>query len=239
MTAFDTLITPNEVRLNALVGAQMDTAQMNSVIVPVEEGLFNDYFGSDFYDTLLADLVDYSSAALFAANTVYTAGGIVKLNGIPYTVIQTTTGSQIPGQNSDYFSLAPKFATSANEYLWHRYLVKILAQSVANTFAIPSAIKQTEKGIVRLKDDDFDPATSAEIATFKQNYYELVRANITAMEKYVLRNPASYPTYKLVQDAANNSSCEAEKGAAETYRKNTFGFVLPDPERNRIPPYFR
>lgn len=225
MLANDTLISPSEVRLNALIGSQTDTAQMQLLIIIVEERLFNAYFGSTFYTTLLADRATYTST-LFALNVVYNAGDYVRYNGQTYEVLQTTTGVQTPAQNADYFALPAKFATAANEFIWQRYLKRVLAQSVANEYTIPSAIKQTEKGLIRLKDDAFEPATAGEINTFKENSYQLIKASIDVMEAYIMANAVDYPTYKRVVDSQN--ACINDKSTASKFRRNTLGIILPE-----------
>lgn len=236
MNAYDTLISPIEVKLHGFAGPQMDTTQMQSVIVVIEEGLFNQYFGVDFYTALFADKIDYSSALLFTGNTVYNVGDFVKLNGVTYECTQTTTGAQTPAQNADYFKVAPKFATEANEFLWHRYLGRILAVAVINEFAIPSAIKQTEKGLIRLANEVYNPASEKEIATYKQNAYQFTKSSIEVMEQYIMRNSANYPTYKKVQEEST-SNCTPTQSTSNQYRRNTFGFVLPDPEDYPYDPY--
>jgi len=225
MLSTDTLITPNEVRLSGLIGGQTDTAQMQNLIIVAEERLFNQYFGSGFYAALMADKIAYA-ATLFAMATIYASGDYVLYNGQVYEVIQTTTGSQIPAQNPDYFTIPPKFATPANEFVWVRYLKRILAQAVANEYTVPSAFKQTEKGIIRLKDESFQPATAGEIATLKENNYQLIKGSIGVMEAYIMANSASYPTYKRVEEQAQNA-CGGDVPTMDKYRRNTFGFLLP------------
>lgn len=230
MNANDTLLSSNDVRLSTAIGSQTDTAQITNILVVVEESLFNTHFGRAFYNTLIADVATYSTVP-FSANTAYALGAYVVFNGLVYQVIQATAGSQTPAQSSAYFSLAPKFITPANEFLWSRYLKRLLAFAVGNEFTIPSAIKQTEHGIVRLKDESYDAAKESEIATLKQNNYQHIKQSIAVMEVYIMENEALYPTYKRVADKAAES-CNKDEPTANKYRRNTHGIWLPPNENN-------
>ncbi len=234
MTANETLLSSNDVRLSTAIGSQTDTAQVTNIIIVTEESLFNEYFGSAFYDTLIADVAVYVSVP-FATNVVYTAGSYVVLNGLTYVVLQNTTGLQVPAQNNAYFALAPKFVTPANEFLWQRYLKRLISFAVANEFTIPSAIKQTEKGLIRLKDENFDAAKTGEIATLKEYNYQHIKKSISVMEAYIMKNEADYPTYKRIADKAD-SLCNKDESTASKYRRNTYGIVLPtDDYKNDCP----
>jgi hypothetical protein len=231
MTANETLLSSNDVRLSTAIGSQTDTAQLTNIIIVTEESLFNAHFGSAFYDTLIADVAVYASVP-FTTNIVYTAGSYVVLNGLTYVVLQNTTGLQVPAQNNAFFALAPKFVTPANEFLWQRYMKRLLAFAVANEFTIPSAIKQTEKGVIRLKDENFDAAKSGDLAMLKESNYQHIKQTISVMEAYIMKNEADYPTYKRVADKAD-SLCNKDEPTARKYRRNTYGIVLP-PDDNDL-----
>ena len=228
MNANDTLLSSNDIRLSTPIGSQTDTAQLTNLIIVTEESLFNTHFGRDFYNTLIADLAVYT-AVPFATNTVYLTGSYVVYNGLTYKVLQDTTGAQTPAQNAAYFALAAKFGTAANEFLWQRYLKRLLAYAVSNEFTIPSAIKQTEKGVIRLKDDSFEAAKESEIATLKQNSYQHIKQSIAVMEVYIMENETLYPTYKRIVEK-NADSCKEDVPTAKKYRRNTYGIILPPTE---------
>ena len=225
MTAYETLLSANDVRLSGMIGSQTDTAQVSNLIIVTEESLFNTYFGRAFYSALFADAAIYSTMP-FAANTVYAAGSYVVFNGLIYEVLQNTTGTQIPAQNATYFILAVKFTTLANEFLWQRYLKRLLTFAVSNEFIIPSSIKQTEKGLIRIKDDTFDAAKMAELATLKESNYQHIKQSIAVMEAYIMENKTAFPTYKRVADAAANT-CNTARPTAKKYRRNTYGIIMP------------
>ena len=225
MTAYDTLLSANDVRLSGMIGSQTDTAQVSNLIIVTEESLFNTYFGRTFYTALFADLAAYA-ATPFAVNTVYIAGSYVVFNGLIYEVLQSTTGAQIPAQNATYFALAAKFTTPANEFLWQRYLKRLLTFAVSNEFIIPSSMKQTEKGLIRLKDDTFDAAKAADIATAKESNYQHIKQSIAVMEAYIMENKTAFPDYKRVADEAANT-CNTAQPTAKKYRRNTYGIIMP------------
>lgn len=224
MTADESLLSPNDVRLNSMVGAQIDAAQLSSLIIVTEETLFNAHFGRAFYDALLTDVATYI-APPFAVGTNYILGSYVTANSLIYEVIQTTTGVQIPAQNNAYFRLAPKFATPANEFLWLRYLKRLLATAVANEASVTMSMKLTEKGVIRLKDDTFDAVKTQELAMYREHNYQHVKQSISVMERYILENPTLYPTYKPVADKADNACLKVDTAAK--YRRNTYGIVFP------------
>lgn len=232
MTAYDTLLTANDIRLSGLIGSQTDTAQLQNLIIVTEESLFNAYFGRPYYAALFTDAVIYASTP-FAVNTIYTVGSYVLFNGLIYEVLQNTTGAQVPAQNAAFFALAPKFTTPANEFLWQRYLKRLLSFAVANEFAIPSSVKQTEKGLIRLKDDNYDAAKTGEIATLKESNYQHIKQSIGVMEAYIMENSASYPLYKRVAEEAQNA-CNKDEPTAKKYRRNTYGIIFPNDSNSNI-----
>lgn len=231
MTADESLLSPNDVRLNSMVGAQMDVAQLCNIIIVTEESLFNQHFGRDFYDALLADVAIYTYTA-FAVGTSYLAGSYVLANSLIYRVLQNTNGSQIPAQNNAYFSLAPKFTTPSNEFLWARYLKRLLATAVANEASVNTSIKLTEKGLIRLKDESFDAAKTQELAMYREHNYQHIKQSIAVMEAYILANADLFPTYKPVAEKAKNACTNINTAA--NYRRNTYGLVFPTDEDDTI-----
>lgn len=226
MNAYDTLISANDIRISGMIGSQTDTAQLANLIIVTEESLFNTYFGRPFYAALFTDAIVYAPTP-YANSTIYLTGAFVIFNGLIYEVLQDTTGAQVPAQNNTYFALAPKFGTAANEFLWQRYLKRLLCWAAANEFVIPSSLKQTEKGIIKLKDDNFDAANKSDLATLKEFNYQRIKLSISVMEEYVMENSASFPTYKRVADAAADL-CNKDVPTDKKYRRNTYGFIFPD-----------
>lgn len=224
MTADESLLSPNDVRLNSMVGAQIDANQLSSLIIVTEETLFNAHFGRAFYDALLADVAAYTYTP-FSLGVNYLIGSYVLANSLIYEVIQTTTGVQIPAQNNAYFRLAPKFVTPANEFLWLRYLKRLLATAVANEASVTMSMKLTEKGVIRLKDETFDAVKTQELAMYREHNYQHIKQSISVMERYILDNAADYPTYKPIADKADNTCLNIDTAAK--YRRNTYGIVFP------------
>jgi hypothetical protein len=224
ITANATLITPQEVSRFANVSAQMDTAAFCNFIIDEEETLFCKYFGYTFYTDLIADLATYASVA-FNTGVAYTIGQYVEFNGVVWEVVQNTTGQQIP-PNKLYFAVPAKFATAANEYLWQRYLGRIIANVVVGRTALTQTVRLTEKGLGRTEGEQFKPAERGDVADYRTEINATTQQSIRSMERYILDNAASYPNYKLILDKANEACCDTKKGTK--YRPNTFGFVMPD-----------
>lgn len=218
------LIQAEEVRRHAMVGAKINTSMICKAIPIVEMKMFGDDFGDDFYEDLKNDLIDYSAAPVFAIGTNYTAGQNVVFEGLVYRVLQNTTGTQIPMEASTYFAIADKFATPAYQKLWKLYLVIILAMAVGAEMVIPSAVLVDDKGAMRVKTDMLESASVGEVSMRKNNDYDLVRAHIINMERFILKNATDYPNYKKVLE--NKNKCGTSK-PSKAYRSYTQSFWIP------------
>lgn len=202
----DTLILPREVLEFDQSTDHSFASERCAFIVDVEEQLFNSCFGWSFYEALLADRVKYvkgsaqSGEVLYVEynrTTSYTAGQIVAHEGRLYEVLQNTNGTQAIADGL-YFARAKKFASSHNEYLWRRYLGRLIAFSVTNTSVMYRLVKDTAKGLVKQYDEGTSrPATLNEAMAIKQEAAIDVERTRTNMEVYISRNKANFPSYRV------------------------------------------
>ena len=221
ISATASLITPTDILRLTNVQAQMDSGAFCNFIVSEEETLFRKYFGYTFYGDLMADLATYPSAP-FAITVSYSVGNYVEYNGIVWEVIQATTGTQIP-PNKAYFAVPPKFTTAANQYLWDRYLGRIIANVVTGRVVLTQSIRLTEKGLGRASGENFEAASRGDINDYRIEVDARTQQDIRTMEAYIMENTASFPNYKLVLEQAANS-CKEQR---TKYRPNNFGFKIP------------
>lgn len=221
ISATATLTTPTDILRLTNVQAQMDSGAFCNFIISEEETLFRKYFGYTFYGDLIGDLATYPSVP-FATSTVYNVGDYVEFNGVVWQVIQATTGTQIP-PNKAYFTVPAKFTTAAYQYLWDRYLGRIIANVVAGRVVFTQSIRLTEKGLGRASGENFEPATRGDVADYRIETDARTQQDIRTMEAYIMENTASFPNYKLVLEQAANA-CKEKR---TKYRPNNFGFKIP------------
>lgn len=220
-----TILLPAEIKLYSSLGAQVDTTSGATLIRVIEEQLFREYFGEEFYDELLVDIFAPPTVPLaYASGVSYALNDYVYLNDVTYKVIQATTGTQRPGQGVGYFEPIVKFATIANQKLWIGYLSFILATQVANEMIIPQSIRFEDNGASRAKGEFFQPATAGELAQLKKTNYAQVKTHIDNMEAFILRNKADYPNYRRV---LNGCTVTGEQTGADYRRNDIAGLMMP------------
>lgn len=225
-----TILTPPEIKLYSSLGAQVDTTSGAQLISVIEEQLFREYFGEEFYEELLADIFIPPTIPLaYASGVSYALNEYVYLNDIIYKVVQATTGTQRPGQGIGYFEPIVKFQTIANQKLWAGYLSFILATQVANEMIIPQSIRFEDNGANRAKGEFFQPATAGELAQLKKTNYAQVKVHIDNMEAFILRNKADYPNYRRV---LNGCTVTGEQTGADYRRNDIAGLMLPPKDSN-------
>lgn len=211
----DTLITAQEVIEYSYSSNHSYVAERCNYIVGIEEQFFNNCLGWAFYEALLADKYIYRMNANtgageinithFAEGANYTAGAHVEYEGVIYRAIVNITGATSV-YNQAQFTRADKFKTAAYQYLWDRYLAKILAFSVTTTSVMYRLIRDTPKGLLKNYDEGQSrPADLKEAMALKAEAKVDVDMLIKSMEAYIERNAAAYPAYKT--DNCKQGSC--------------------------------
>lgn len=203
----DTLITAQEVvELSASTNHSYIADRCN-FIVGIEEGFFNSCLGWDFYEALLADKYVYRQNANTGAGEIniahfqeganYLAGAHVEYEGTIFRALVNITGANSVN-NPAHWVKADKFKTAANQYLWDRYLGKILAFSVTNTSVMYRLLKDTPKGLLKNFDEGQSrPADLKEAMALKAEAKVDIEQMIKVMEAYMARNAAAYPLYRV------------------------------------------
>jgi len=204
-----TLIQPFEVLRFGLIDSHTDTLRFCNIIATEEEHLFNECFGSDFYSDMLSDLQSYTYTE-YEFGTSYSVGDYVLHEAVIYECIQNTSGNETVF-DSAFFVEAPKFSNTEYQYIWNRYLSKILSWTITSNQTIYTSVQDTKQGIVRRKGDDFDPAKISEISIIKKEYQSDIRKTINNMEAYILSNKdnSAFANYKAIQDECSKG-CQAK-----------------------------
>lgn len=212
----NSLITVQEVIDNS-PSDQHSHAQERCLYIELkEEKLFRIYFGCDFYTDLLEDKIQYvpkadendvteNSYYFFKEGESYLIGDLVYFKDKIYEVITGTDGTEKPS-NSPKFKLAKKFANEAYNYLWSKYLVKIISWSIMQSSVLYRAIKDTSKGLVRNFDEGKSKAASLnELYAFKKEARGDIQDLIDNMEVFILKYKDKYPNYQLVLDSTEQT----------------------------------
>jgi hypothetical protein len=127
-----TLITAAEAVRHAPVNADFPTAKLCNQIPAEEINLFVDHIGYDFYERLLADLVDYSGVDAWDSGDTYAEGDLVMQEGIVYESLADGNTEPIGDPlNLSAWKEADKFTTTCFNSLWvDGFLREVLAFTV-------------------------------------------------------------------------------------------------------------
>lgn len=159
------LITPYEVALSFSQEAPDPNALLKS-IQTVEELLFVDQLGIEFYADLQAALVDYSGNGDFVAGTSYAISTTVLYRSLYYTSIQATTGNQSP-ENLDYWQRSVKFSQTEYNNIWTSYLEPALSYRVMANATVYRQYRTGGLGVQVNTGDSSIPATPREMETLR------------------------------------------------------------------------
>lgn len=174
-----------------------------SDILQAEQYIARAKIGKEFYQALIADLVDYTGVSQYVAGTTYNQGDNVAYRGIIYTVTAVTS-NKIPTVTTDW-TQAPKFGTACFENLWCNYLARYIALCViANT--IPKiAAKITAEGIVVLEGDGYRAAGKERISDLKAWAAANIEMTWANMVDYIDCNNECYGLFRKT----NACGCKA------------------------------
>jgi hypothetical protein len=223
--AKETLLTAQDVVDNAPVDPNSYADQRSQFITIREEKLFRAKFGMDFYKALLADKVKYSAVSgsgltvytNFQEGTTYAANAVVLYKNRLYKARASGT-TQIP-TNEGHWTIAPKFETADNEYLWRRYLCTVLAFSVSSDSLFYRMVSDTPMGLVQKYDEGKTrPIKVQEAGRLKQEYQADIDDLIATMDAFLLENAEIFPDY-----LPTKNGCKSKNEYARSKRRN-FGF---------------
>jgi hypothetical protein len=151
------LLSSNEVLYYASHHYSLSASDVQKQILLQEQKAARNVIGWDFYQALLADLVDYSAAPDWAAGT-YNIGDLVWRLGLVYQCTATTTNTDPNGGAG--WSLAPKFASACYNGLWGAGLAYFLSNVIMAASCNSIAYKVAPGGIVQINAADANQAAT-------------------------------------------------------------------------------
>lgn len=168
--------------------------------------------GEDFYDALLADLVDYSAVESFVKGTAYTTGQVVEYKGIYYKAVSNTSNEPTVATDWDY---APKFTTAIYEEFWCKFLGRYLALIAVRNSMAPTARKLTGAGVIKVEGDNFTSAKDNEIVGLYNHTDALITLVYDNLHSWVLEKKeggeTAFDTYKrILEDESSCTLCQNE-----------------------------
>ncbi len=218
MDSNDTLINEYEVIEYSNAAPNSFAGSRRNSIITAEEKLFLNQkcLGIDFYKELLANRQKYSISSsinsiqyvIFREGIVYQIGGYVLYTNKIYKCILTTTGGEFPS-NQMYFKEASRFKNENYEFLWQRYLKRIIAASV-NVLTMPSRLFQdTPSGLIKNQSDGLNNSAISikELQVTAKEINQSIDTDIALMTEYLKQNSSFFPKLKTTCE----NSCTKEK----------------------------
>lgn len=198
-----TLINAYEVRYFSPAGATYDPNLVNRNIITRERYLANKCLGWTFYDKLITDLVSYAGVDWSNAATHSTGDDVNdNSNGLVYTALQNVPAAT-PLSNTNYWTLASKFNTTAYNNLWDGGLRDYLAISIYRASLTMSTFRGSSKGVIR--GDVDSTVTKDELSYTVSAAKEMETEAYSNLVDYLKRNA----TALAWSDCGEDADCEA------------------------------
>lgn len=187
-----TLITPEEVKELAKIDQHVQPCDIND-IRQVEKVMARDCLGKDFYNAIVDDLNDYSTAAKWTNTT--TAAGQIRLYGGNYYRSLTSTSAE-PTLKSDW-EVAPKFKTDCYNDLWCEVLGRYVALLVVQNSLPPISTPITASGTVKKRGEGFDAASEQSVLRLQSWLASQVSTAFENLHEYLTDSDSTcYSLYK-------------------------------------------
>lgn len=211
------LINAYEVRYYSPAGPNFDVNVFNRIIETRERYTANKCLGWTFYDKLVTDLNSYSGQDWNNSDTYSTADiRNDSSTGLVYRALQNVPAS-IPLSDTNYWELAPKFATAAYNSLWGGGLRDYLAISVYRAALTPATFKGTSQGVTRHVGSNEEAATKDELSYTVSALKDMETEAYSNLVDYLKRNNVALGWTSCDED----SNCKAK-------RNKNLGFVFYD-----------
>lgn len=220
-----TLTTSYDVIEEAPADSHSYVKERCKYIPTIEEKIFRACFSYEFYLQMIADAIEYTRVegndfyyTDYVDNTEYSTGDYVLYCGIIYECIVDTDGNQDPN-NSSYFKRAKKFNNDDYNWLWGRYLKKLICWSVMYSSVMYRLIRDTAKGVVKnYSDGSSVPATLQELQALKGEAMNDAEDIKRIMLKWVDENMKT-----VLEDTCGTGNCK---------RQTHFGFYTKGWEKH-------
>lgn len=191
-----TLITAYEVVKYSPVRFDYPTATICTAIKNKELSLFRDCLGTDFYNLLLADVINYHNIPEYNIYTRYTTGDIVFYDGTLFVALQGAPPST-PLEDDSSWAIAPKFTTTKYQVLWDDYLKYYLAYMIIHSTINYSTFQAGSMGLVLIKNYTEQGQSTVglkELWNWKSNIKQDAVDFLENMKAFISDNIEDYPT---------------------------------------------
>lgn len=148
-----TIITAWEIVKHSPLSNQMDTGKICEHIRRKERRFAREFLGKDYYDLLIADLIDYTGTAEYDSETTYSEGDNVLYFG---TILQSKKNGNNTNPCDDdgtNWEIAPKFNSACYNALWLDYLREYLALYIAAEVIDYTTFPIGNKGVLEFVED--------------------------------------------------------------------------------------
>lgn len=212
-----TLLTNLEAISLANINKEFPLCDIQSII-QVEINAFEGCFTLDFYNSLLADVTDYSSVLAWVNTTAYNTGDLVLFMGRIYEALEDSTGKQ--PMTSTYWKLADKFDTTTLNNLWTTGLLgRWLSLQVIERTIPYMATQVTGKGLVKNFGNDYQAAGYKDVDSLQVRINQDVKECLKVVKLFIKNNP----TYNWIGlDDVEGCGCKVGKTCA----KKTGGYLV-------------
>lgn len=212
-----TLLTNLEAISLANINKEFPPCDIQS-ITQVEINAFDGCFTLDFYNSLLANLENYSSVQTWLSTTEYATGDLVLFMGRIYEALDDSTNKQ--PMTSTFWKLADKFTDATLNELWNTGLLgRWLSLQVIERTIPYMATQVTGKGLTQSVGSDYQPASSKAVDSLQVRINQDVIQCLKVVKLFIKNNP----TYNWIGlDDIEGCGCSSGK----TCNKKTGGYLV-------------
>ena len=224
MLANDTLITADEIIDYGPADSEMDSSIFEPYIIMQEEKLFRDCIGMDIYKSMLEDKSGITTTTYFNGGE-HAEGDIVIYADTFYEAIRDVPEFTEP-INPLYWKRAAKFTNESYNFLWERYLRRLLAMFITESAIINIANRIKARGVLKPTGGDSgsgfspeEPISHKELISLKNSISDDAWDLWRSMNEWVLENKAHFPGY-LPASSGEGCSCFGKANGAKLYGFN-------------------
>jgi hypothetical protein len=186
------LLTPWEVVKYGPVQGNYPTEYLDAHLNRIEESLFdNSYLGIEYYNSLVADLVDLSSAVVYNMNDTYAENDLVVFDQMVFISLIDNNDDAIQDSEdlNPSWGLPTKFTTPQNEVLWNKYLKYWLSFSAIHNTIRYTTYQAGAQGLMTISDDATGASTVGhkDFVDFKRETKDDADDLLQLMLKFMVR----------------------------------------------------
>lgn len=181
------LISNFEIINSSPAGPQYPLSNINLLRETTEATFLNDFLGSEFYQLMLADAINYSKVKAWEQRN-YTSGEMVFYN---YSILKSTVSlnDSEPSYANENWKLAPKFNTEDYAAIWNPYLKNILAFTIYKKAVPFDTIMSGANGLM-VKSTDGNAGCVTVSKNDQENYLRhlgsLINDMTNELKKYII-----------------------------------------------------